>query len=431
MDITFLSSLQNLPFRRDIYIVGGTVRDILLNRTPVDVDIVVSEDYVEEFVKLIAHDTGGLSFLMDKDRRIYRIINKKKSSPCYYDISPLRCNDIYTDLSLRDFTVDAMAIKTNDPHEIIDPFGGKEDVRKKCIRVLTRRSLEDDPLRLIRAFRIASFLDFKIEESTYKLICELSPLIVHPAKERIRDEFFKILSSSESHRYILNMYRAGLLQHILYGLDSRDLRKGLDALKSFEDLLENLEELFKSYCKYINGYLSEKIEGEITKWIFLKWIIFYAVTRLNSNIIKKATEVCRLSVRAKRMAVTVKSFIDNPVLSRGLSDKVNLYHLFKNTGDDAIGVILLQLAMSNTEGWIDKDILRNSYDSLSWYVDTYKYMEASPLVRGQDLKELGIPPGPEYRKFLELIEKNRVKGLIFSREEAISLIKKLTCKQVE
>src|SRR4030067_3387657 len=124
----------------------------------------------------------------------------------------MRGEDIYADLSVRDFTVDAMAIRlADDAGSIIDPYNRPADIAKKCIRTLSQKSFEDDPLRLLRAFRLAGTLEFEIDTTTFHIIKEMSSALRRAAKERIRDEFFRLLSSPTSIKYLRQMDEAGLL----------------------------------------------------------------------------------------------------------------------------------------------------------------------------------------------------------------------------
>src|SRR4030067_1841803 len=112
----------------------------------------------------------------------------------------MRGEDIYADLSVRDFTVDAMAIRlADDAGSIIDPYNGQADIAKKCIRTLSQKSFEDDPLRLLRAFRLAGTLEFEIDTTTFHIIKEMSSALRRAAKKSNRRGVFQLFFSPPPH----------------------------------------------------------------------------------------------------------------------------------------------------------------------------------------------------------------------------------------
>ena len=119
--IQHISILKELEYNTNAYLVGGTVRDMVIGKEPADIDIVVTCD-AERFARALSKKIDGTLFLLDKERGVFRVVLRDKSQPFYYDISLMRGEDIYADLSLRDFTVDAMAIRlAGDAGTIINP----------------------------------------------------------------------------------------------------------------------------------------------------------------------------------------------------------------------------------------------------------------------------------------------------------------------
>src|SRR5205823_531867 len=124
---------------------------------------------------------------------------------------------IEDDLSRRDFTINAMALKLNNEHTLIDPLNGQKDLEKKLIRAVRnpKERFKEDALRLMRAIRLATQLEFEIEKETWNSICEDAELIKHVSPERIRDELFKILSSPQALSGIQMIDASGILAIIL------------------------------------------------------------------------------------------------------------------------------------------------------------------------------------------------------------------------
>jgi len=183
---------------RPAWLVGGYVRDRLLGRPTHDLDVIVPEGGVR-LVRAIANAFGGACFVLDAERDVGRAILRNQSgAPLEVDVARLRSPELHEDLSLRDFTVNAMAQEITSAGvsaELIDPFDGRGDLRKRLIRAVTESSLRDDPLRCLRAVRQAVELGFRIEEATYNLIRRDAALLANVAGERVRDELMRIVAA--------------------------------------------------------------------------------------------------------------------------------------------------------------------------------------------------------------------------------------------
>jgi len=192
------------------YIVGGAVRDVCLQRKITDWDVATSASKKE--IGNIFSNTRHFSLKHDT----ITLIDKEAN----YEITPYRGGhdqgDLVTDLGHRDFTINAMAY---DPvsESLIDPYGGRADLKKKLIRAVgdPKKRFREDRLRLLRAIRLASELNFKIEKKTFNTIPLMDFQLHDVARERTRDEFVKILMSSKPSLGFRLMRRAGLLQTIL------------------------------------------------------------------------------------------------------------------------------------------------------------------------------------------------------------------------
>lgn len=208
-----ISQLEAAGFRADA--VGGAVRDSLLGKSPFDYDITTSaapdemktvfssEKLIETGIK-----HGTLTLVLDgKPYEIttYRIDGEYSDSRHPESVSFTR--NIEDDLSRRDFTVNAMAYSAK--RGLTDLFSGIEDLERGIIRAVgePRRRFEEDALRILRALRFASVLDFEIEEKTEEALISLREKLSAVSKERIYSEFMKLLGGVGAHR-ILSKYSA-------------------------------------------------------------------------------------------------------------------------------------------------------------------------------------------------------------------------------
>lgn len=220
-----LEKFQDANF--EIYVVGGAVRDLLMDKKVIDWDFTTNatpEQILELFPEGFYDNVFGTVGIADK------------SSPKPYEITTFRREMGYSDkrrpdyvewgktleedLARRDFTINAMAL---DPKlNLIDPFKGQEDLKNKIIRAVGDpvQRFNEDALRMMRAVRIASELAFTIEHNTFEAIKLHSGSINQIAWERIRDELFKILASDNPYEGILMLRNSGLLEQILPELEA-------------------------------------------------------------------------------------------------------------------------------------------------------------------------------------------------------------------
>jgi poly(A) polymerase/tRNA nucleotidyltransferase (CCA-adding enzyme) len=207
------------------FVVGGCVRDLLRKVEPNDWDIATSAK-PEEMEKIFPK-----SFNINKFGTITVLIDSKKENLKEIEITTFRTEEKYTDkrhpdkvswaktieqdLARRDFTVNAIALDTKG--NFIDPFNGQKDLKNKTIRAVGKpeERFQEDALRLMRAVRFATTLNFEIEKKTFSAIKENAGLLEFISKERIRDEFLKIIMTKKAMEGIELLRETGLLKYII------------------------------------------------------------------------------------------------------------------------------------------------------------------------------------------------------------------------
>lgn len=209
----------------EAYVIGGYVRDLLLYRHSQDIDIVVHGNGIE-LAEEMARQLGNLHVSVFKNfgTAMFRykgmeieFVGARKESYRINSRKPIvEEGTIDDDQKRRDFTINALAISLNkaDYGTLIDPFGGIEDLQQRIIRTPLEPGItfSDDPLRMMRAIRFASQLNFTIEATTLKGIHEQSHRLSIVSIERIMDEFNKIMLSPEPSRGIMLLEETGLLK---------------------------------------------------------------------------------------------------------------------------------------------------------------------------------------------------------------------------
>lgn len=195
------------------YVVGGYVRDRLLGRRTRDLDLAVEGEAIT-LAREMANRLGGAFVLLDEQRQTARVVLSDRDERYYVDFASLRGDDLEIDLASRDFTVNAMAVDAQDRRpapEVIDPFGGQQDLREGVLRAVSDDVFRDDPVRLLRAVRFATELEMIIEGHTEQLMHRDASLISSSSPERSRDELCWVLSTERSESGLRYLDEVGIL----------------------------------------------------------------------------------------------------------------------------------------------------------------------------------------------------------------------------
>jgi putative nucleotidyltransferase with HDIG domain len=238
----------------ETYLVGGCVRDLLLNRTPKDWDITtnanpeqIQELFEETFYE---NDYGTVGVVSETENESLKVV----------EITPYRLESVYSDarrpdsvqfsnnleddLKRRDFTMNAIAYSVS-KGELVDPYNGQDDLKSKSIMAVgnPNERFEEDALRMLRAIRLSAELHFTIESKTSEAIAKSASLLGKIAKERIRDEFLRILASDNPMHAIIIAEKLKLLPYV-----APDLERGIGIEQNqahtydvFEHLLRTMQ----------------------------------------------------------------------------------------------------------------------------------------------------------------------------------------------
>ena len=272
-----------------LYLVGGYLRDRLLSLAStrqIDLDLVMWGE-LAPFGRALAEALHGT--LVPLDPETIRVFARPDATVVRIDISRPKGKTIEADLAARDFTVNAIASRIdsdlrNARMAIIDPSGGLDDLRRGCLRAVTPSAFDLDPLRLIRAVRLAAQLDFTIDEATRLAITERAPLLATAAGERVRDELFKILGTTRATPSIQSLDALGVLQVLVPEIEAIKSvpaspphrlslwDHSLETFRSVELLLTDLGRLFPDDALWLKEELQGEIETGVTQASILKLV---------------------------------------------------------------------------------------------------------------------------------------------------------------
>jgi len=444
-----------IPSDAKIFIVGGTVRDILMELPPKDYDIVTFSDPETLADEIAANTRGKIIELGRPGAKIFRIINPEQT----YDIAPANGRSIEEDLAKRDFTINAMAIST-DSGKIFDPHNGMEDLKSRVVRMICADNLRNDPIRLLRAYRIGALLNFSIDPETSRAIRSTAALIDQSAGERIKDELITLLGSSKSHPYIVMMDQTGLLTTIFPELSplkgcSQNIYHQFNAFEhtlSAYDFLEKLlhsPDIFAPEISNLNKILPDEKNFALLKYAILIHDIGKPATRSvdsKGNIHfytheKKSADMAVNINRRLRLSNAEQRYVD--FIIRHHLKALPLYTAFKHdrlTKKAAArfflkcGHMAKEILIHTAADLYGKGIKENTREFIEFlnhmiqiYSDSFLHIESipPPLINGNDLiREFSLKPSPLFSKILTYIEEERFSENISTRDEALAHVKK-------
>ena len=197
-----------------VYLVGGAVRDILMNQPSHDLDFVVLGD-ASHLARMTANHLHGAYYLMDEEHGIARVlIDTPQFTNLVLDFSDARGGSLESDLKCRDFTVNAIALDLT-AQKIIDPLEGSVHLRQKVLKICNPESFIQDPIRVLRAIRFSLYLNLRIEPETKSLLYQAMPYLPGISGERQRDELIRMLGGGKSAAAVRVLHHTGILNLLL------------------------------------------------------------------------------------------------------------------------------------------------------------------------------------------------------------------------
>ncbi len=384
------------------YIVGGFVRDLIIGRENLDVDIVVEGD-ATEFAKKVAKRLNAKVHTFDRFKTAIVVMQngfkidmasartEVYSSPGALpsiDIAPLK-----KDLFRRDFTINTLAIKLNEKEfgKLIDYFNGLKDIKEKKIRVIHSLSFIEDPTRILRALRFAVRYRFELGKHTEKLlkIAVQRKLFKTVEGRRLYLELKHIFEEDNPLRIVNRMNEYGVLKVLCPEINWNRSKK--DLFESIRKMVIWHKVAFERKLNYPLLYFAALLEG----------LPYQKVEEFLESLSPPVAEkelIMKIFIKSRQVLGRIHKNLKNSQileLLEGLPEEVVLY-----------------MAAKAKDGWKKGKILQ--------FLKEWRFLK--PSITGNDLKKLGIKPGPIYREILREVRNRVVDGELLNREEQVKFI---------
>ncbi len=366
----------------DIYLVGGFIRDLIAGIESKDRDYVIIGPVELHKIKRLAGRLRGSFFVL---KNLVRIVHRE-GSPFHGEIDITFTSDpIVLDLSRRDFTINSIAWSLKDG--IIDPFGGIKDLHKKIVRLISKDNIISDPVRILRAYRIAVEISGRITAPTRKSLSGLRLFLRNSPKERITSEFMKLLSL----RNPVKAVRAGIADNIFTVI--LDIKK-----KDLNQNLKLFQKLSNFYLKNSDLFPSERLSQGFSRIAFL---------RLVCLSYKKGDWLIRLSKKNQKRLDSLHRAIRR-IKPETLKDRDKLFDLFYEIKDYPEDIAFITG---------NKRLLKEA--------ERFRNCLSRPLVRGIDIARNRDIQSKNIGVLVKKLLKLQYTGRITNREEALIALNKL------
>jgi poly(A) polymerase len=464
-----IKKINDLSKDFDVYATGGFSRDLLLERRPNDIDLAVSRNALKYSAKIADAFKSELITLNDASK-IYRI-KLKDDVVANIDISLFNGKTIEQDLQNRDFTVNATAFNLRNSgnfkkHIILSERNTLRDLKSKTINTVSTESFKNDPLRMLRAFRFSAELNFKISKKTFEQITKNARLIRQSAPERIKNEFFRVLSVKNSAVLIKDMDNCGLLSEIFTEIKKmKKARKNnyyhpgglfqhsFETVESTENILSNLKKYFPENYADMQKHFDDNttFSESITRKSLLKLAALFhdsakpETAKFENGKMRflgheelgaeKVKEIM-LSLKSGKNDIETAVFLvsnhmrPSTLTRNNIVTKKAALKFFRDIGDNTPD--LLVLSMSDWHSY--KKLKVFSYKELKFQEKSimellkyyYELKNAEPLPKIIDgniiMKKFDLNPGPWIGELLNFITEAQLAGKIFNTDEALKIV---------
>lgn len=461
----------------------------MLGRPVHDLDFALTGD-VLKIGRRVANTLGAAYYPLDTEHGTARVILEQPDGRRdVLDFAALRGPDLESDLRLRDFTVDAMAVSVDEPQTLIDPLGGAADLRLGVLRACSPEAFTNDPVRILRAVRLAAAFNWRIQPETRSLMGQAAGFLPRVSAERLRDELFRILDAPQPSASIRLLDRLGVLPYILPELPAlqgvtqsaphvRDVwDHTLDVVQRFQAVLSVLalppdpdscanlalgliSMRLGRYREQIQAHLNTPLNGDRPlRPLLLLAALYHDIAKpqtrrveeggrirffehelLGAQIIAARAQALHVSNdEIERLRLIVRHHMRPHLLGQegALPSRRAIYRFFRDTGAAGVDICLLSLADTlATYGptlppqvWGSEiDVVRALLEA--WWEQPHEIVSPPVLVNGNELMQaFHLQPGPRIGLLMEAIREAQANGEVSSREQALELAQRMLARE--
>ena len=467
-----------------VYLIGGAVRDLLLKRPAHDLDFVMPGD-VRRVARAVADALDGAFYMLDEERSTARVIfHDVEMGRFVLDFAALRAETLEGDLRARDFTINAIALDVNDPHQLIDPMHGAQDLKDKCLRMCTPGSFEDDPLRVLRGVRQALSTHFKILPDTWHAMQAAVPQLEQVSMERKRDEMFRMAEGKGFASALRMLDQLGVLDQLFPECAAiKGLEQGpphvLDAWEHTLAVVQHLEHLFvvlvdahheddvaslylgmaatklgRFRPQLAEFYMQELVTGRGMRGVVKLAGLLHDTGKVITGSVdengklhftghdaagaalaaQRGSALTLSKDEAARMQCIVAGHMKLHFLAKDAPSigKRAVYRFFREFGAAGIDICLVSLAdvlaaygpdLSSDRWLAELDVVEALFTG--WFEQYDQVVTPPRLVTGKDLmRALGMAPGSQLGELLAAIEEAQACGEVANRVEALAFARR-------
>lgn len=439
--------------RMKVYLVGGSVRDMLLGAETHDLDFAVDGDGLT-LARYVAGELGGAFVTLDVRRQTGRVVLGRPPDRQVLDFASLRGRDLLSDLRGRDFTINAIAVgrRKDGGWQLYDPLGGCTDLMARRLRVTSATSFADDPLRTLRAVRMRAQFGCLLDVQSEAWLRAAVPSLREVSAERIRDEWFKLLDLPGAADSLRELCRLGLWDAIVSSERSdvaaislsehsfaivASVERLLDALAGRERVgegLESVQDVAPQLCsRYASFACDERTYRALLKCAALLCSVGQGDPDLVAAMLGRRWRLSNGEVNMLRTVVTTWSCVAD-MARQGLPGPREIHRYFRQAGEygvDAAFITLADCALScscETEGW------RSMVETVgllwqAYYRRRSQVVSPPPLLSGHDLiAALGLSPGPLIGELLTRLREEQAAGQVRTRQEALACARRMVAE---
>jgi putative nucleotidyltransferase with HDIG domain len=438
------------------HFVGGCVRDTMLDRPVVDVDVVVPADPAAA-ARALASRTGGAAFQLSEAHGAWRVVLDGRT----VDLTACRGGDIDADLAERDFTVNAMALPFASG-AVVDPFGGREDCAARRVRLVSERVFADDPLRLLRHARIAHELEFEIDADAARTARRDAHLADRAAGERIYMEIRRLLAPDQPSDGVRLLDACGVLDVVLpeatamrgceqspfHHLDVYD--HTLQVLDAAADVAGHPEHYLPQHAAAVSAELGVVVGDGLDASAALRLAaLFHDIEKPSTRTVspegrvgfmghdRAGAETAGVVLRRWRASTAVARFcrllvaqhlrLGFMVHDRPL-DRRAAFRYLRATAPHPRASILLSLAdRFATRGVRARQSYIRAHTEtaveLLGLIDEVEHAPGTPLLRGDEIAAATGASGPRIGEIVAALAEEQASGAVTTREEAMAFVR--------